>query len=315
MSWSIHGYREAGLGTAHPEQWLTLLLDHAGWQLQWEGASGSQPLWPQGEATPDHEWLLTRPGRDHGQLRLFRFTDRVPAPRAGADNWDTGGIFDLDVRVRNLKAWYVTLRELGWRAISEPVDWPFGELQVREWLARGPDDVILALMQRLAPSLPSDAQPGAGFSAAFNSSQTVRDFNASLAFYEALGFRLMVRHEAPLGGRGGEVIGLSPDVASETTVALAIMHPQAVLEGSVELVALPDRAGRDLSAACGPARRGLNLLRFPVQGLDALLQHLATTGIASTARARWDLPGWGEVEGVAVVSPDGAWLELIEARA
>ena len=208
MSWRIEGYREAGLGTANPDAWLSLMLDHAGWTLIWEGPASPQPLWPTEDARPDHEWLLGRSGKHYGQLRLFHFPERVPTPRDGARTWDTGGIFDLDMRVRDLPEWYERLTTLGWRGISDPIDWPFGELQVREWLARGPDDVILALMQRLAPVLSPEARPGPGLSEAFNSSQSVRDFEASLAFYEALGFQTIVRQVQPLGGRGGEVIGL-----------------------------------------------------------------------------------------------------------
>lgn len=312
MNWHVSGYREAGLGTARPEHWLSLLLDEGGWTIRWEGPAGPQPLWPEGDARPDHEWLLAKPGLRYGQLRLFHFPERVRAPRAGASTWDTGGIFDLDMRVRDVHAWHERLTALDWGGVSDPVDWPFGELQVREWLGRGPDDVILALMQRLAPALPPEARPGPGLSEAFNSSQTVRDFDASIAFYEALGFQTVVRQEQPLGGRGGEVIGLSPGDAPRTEVALGIVHPEAVLEGSVELVALPGTPGRDLAGACSPGMRGLNLLRFPVQGLENLLLHLDASGITPQTRASWNLSAWGEVQGAAVTTPDGAWLELIE---
>lgn len=313
----ISGYSEAGLGTADPDHWLSLFTELGGWTLHWEGPGAAQPLWPAGAPRPDHEWLLGAPDAGHGRVRLFRFPGGTPAPRAGAATWDTGGVFDLDLRVRDLHAWRDRLQARGWRGVSEPVDWPFGELQVREWLAEGPDGVILALVQRLQPPLEpgESAVPEAGFGPAFNSSQTVRDLARSLAFYDDLGFRTMVHHEAPLEGRGGEVLGLAREDAPRTPVGLVIVHPEARLEGSLELVSLPETPGRDLAPRCGPGTRGLNLLRFPVKDLGALAAHLEETGRLPGALSRvatWDLPPHGRVAGLSLVSPDGAWLECFE---
>lgn len=312
MSWHVDGYAEAGIGTANPDPWLHFFLELGQWRLLWEGPASPQPLWPGDAPRPRHEWLLAHPGSRSGQVRLFQFDDAAPAPRAGLRTWDTGGIFDLDLRVRAIDEWAELLTErYGWRGFSDPITWPFGELQVREWLAEGPDGVVVAFVERVHPPLESGAV-GAGFSHAFNSSQTVRDVDRSLAVFEALGFGVRVRQRQPLGGRGGEMLGLAPDVAGSTEVDLAIAHPTGDLEGSVELVALPGTPGTVLPAPSGPGIRGLNLLRFPARGLEALAQHLEARNVTVHSMARWPLPPHGTVRGLALTTPDGAWLECFE---
>lgn len=313
----IEGYREAGLGTADPDFWLAFFQELGGWRLRWEGPSPVQPLWPRKAPRPDHEWLLAPDGARCGQVRLFRFPADVPAPRVGARIHDTGGIFDLDVRVADVHAWRTRLLDLGWSDFGPAVDWPFGELEVREWLAQGPDGVVVAFVQRLQPPLDPPLEPPAsrgGFGHAFNSSQLVRDMEAALAFYRALGFGERVRHRGPLEGRGGEVLGLAPDCAPHTPVDLAIVAPGDALEGSIELLALPETPGEDRAPACGPGRRGLNLLRLPVVHLEAFASSRHASGLAPRAMAEWDLPPLGPVRGLALESPDGAWLELVEAK-
>lgn len=311
MQRRIQGYSEIGLGTAEPDHWLRFFLDLGGWRVRWEGPGADQPLWPPDHPRPDHEWLLAADDRGIGQVRLFRFENAVPAPRQAAAVWDTGGIFDLDLRVRDLARWADALGSEGWSGFSEPVRWPFGDLQIGEWLGRGPDGVVVALVERLHPPL-DPPPPAAGFGFAFNATQAVRDVDATLALFEALGFGLRVRHRGPLGGPGGEMLGLVPERAPKTPVDLAIAHPSGALEGSVELIALPETPGHDLAADCGPGRRGLNLLRFPVQGLDALAEALGRAGFAPCATARWTLPPIGPVRGIALQTPDGAWLECVE---
>jgi hypothetical protein len=309
--WVPHGYEEAGLGTATPDFWLDCFLKRGGWSLLWEGPGSEHPLWPEAAPRPRREWLLGRADWPTGKVRLFEFDAAIPAPRDGAHTWDTGGIFDLDVRVRDLPAWAKRLEADGFRGVSEPVTWPFGELRIGEWLARGPDGVVLALVERMHPPLDGPG-PGAGFSHAFNSSQTVRDVNAHLGLFAALGFQPRIRQVEPLGGRGGEMLGLPAEDARTTPVDLAICHPTGELDGSVEFVALPETTGRHVDALASPACRGLNLLRFPVTGVEAMAQALVDRGIEPSARATWRLPPHGMVRGFALRTPDGSWMEFFE---
>ncbi|MEE4173533.1 MAG: hypothetical protein V2I57_04710 [Xanthomonadales bacterium] len=309
--WVTRGYAEAGLGTADPGFWLRFFMDQGGWSLIWDGPASGQPLWPHAAARPGHEWLLGQRDWPTGKVRLFAFDPDVPAPRHGANTWDTGGIFDLDLRVRDLPAWARRLEADGFTGMSEPITWPFGELRIGEWLAQGPDGVVLALVERLHPPLENPG-PASGFGHAFNSSQSVRDVDAHLALFKALGFQPRLRQIEPLGGRGGEMLGLPANAAGTTVVDLAISHPTGELDGSVEFVAFPDHPGRHVAATASPGCRGLNLLRFPVTNIDAMARDLAESGFEFRGPLDWQLPPLGAVRGVALGTPDGSWLEFIE---
>jgi hypothetical protein len=306
-----HGYREAGLGTATPNFWLNCFLQRGGWSLLWEGPGSEQPLWPNSAQRPRREWLLGQSDWPTGQVRVFEFDTATPAPRDGARTWDTGGIFDLDVRVRDLPTWSERLTSDGFTGMSEPIIWPFGDLRIGEWLAQGPDGVVLALVERMHPPLEGPG-PGTGFSHAFNSSQTVRDVDAHLDLFAALGFQPRIRQVEPLGGRGGEMLGLPAEDADTTAIDLAICHPTGDLDGSVEFVALPNTPGSHAETLASPGCRGLNLLRFPVTGVEAMAKELQDMDIEHTGLATWNLPPLGKVRGLALRTPDGSWLEFFE---
>jgi catechol 2,3-dioxygenase-like lactoylglutathione lyase family enzyme len=310
------GFTEAGLCTTQLEAWGAFLTDYGTYREIWRGATPRATLdsWGCDERVRARELLMGAPNQASGRIRIFQLSGVAQEEiRAATGAWDSGGIFDLDVRVHDLKQLASALECNGWSGVSRPIDWQFGQLQVREWLATGPDAVVLALVQRLAPPLEGFANP-CGFSHVFNSSQVVADMDRAVEFYEALEFRQVVNHAGPLLGQGGEVLGLSPEAAPETAVDLVILQPQGVLDGSVELVRIHGPAGRDVSARAQPVNLGLNLLRFPVGNLQRYASRLVKRDIrvieGSWRRTR--LQPAGNVESFAVRTPDGAWLEFYQ---
>lgn len=315
MNWKTEGFSEAGIGVRNPDGWIDFLREIGGWRVihQGETAAASVAAWPGMEGAEVHETLLERPEFGRGRIRLFHFDSPLQEPnRSGALPWDTGGFFDLDLRVDDMASVHAAMTAAGWDSLSGPVEWDFGGLQVIEWLARGPEDVILALIQRLDPPLDTGLE-GPGFGHVFNASQTVRDMDRALTFYRALGFEQMMRHQGPLAGRGGEVLCLDPEEAPSTHVDLAIVHPSGVMDGAIELFNLPSRPGRDLSALAQPHGYGLNLLRIPVTGCLALAEHLDAQSIMMQTEPfeTW-LEPHGAVRQLNLRSPDGAWLECFE---
>lgn len=317
MTFSITGIREAGLCVSELESWLELFTRHGGWQIQHQGFTDDalRQLWPAHGSQPVQEVLLQRPGEAFGKVRLFKFAGIEQQPiRAQAMPWDTGGIFDLDLRVDQLSQWHQLLSERHWGGISPPVDWQFGNLKIREWLALGPESVVIAFIQRLAP--PLEGPPlGHGFGHMFNSSQTVSHMRDAVAFYEYLGFKTMVSHYGPLEGGGGAVLGLEPEILDKEPVELVIMHPQGIMEGSVELVALPHRPGQRVDERALPHNLGLNLLRFEVEGIKSLAARLS---LLPKTIVRGPVPTHlepvGAVDLLATRTPDGAWLEFYQRR-
>lgn len=316
---SIEGFSEAGIATRQADHWLEVFCGLGQYIESWRGPmdDATKALWGIPAETRIHEHLLCPPQAESGHVRLFEFDKSAPhnqlTIRESVECQDSGGIFDLDIRVPDVPAYYRWLESRGWHAISQPIDWPFGELHVREGLIRGPDAVVLALIQRLAPPLPEfDALKA--FSHIFNSSQTVADMSRAISWYEKLGFKTLLHHHGPLKGRGGEVLGLSPEQAPVTNVELVIMQPQGQMQGSVELVRIEGVESRDVALYAQPWNLGLNVLRFPVSSIESFQRHLEETGInlAGGGLVESVLEPFGAAKILALQSPDGAWLEFYE---
>ena len=320
------GFTEAGIATRDPSSWLDLLCHTGHWRAAWVGQTPAAvvQMWGLDSGTMIPEHLLVRASQELGFIRLFDISHlragvATQLIRPQARSWDTGGIFDLDLRVDQLMPFVPLLLEKGWQGLSPlPVDWKFGQLDVREWLVRGPDDVVLALIERLSPALP-EWRGVAGFGHVFNSSQVVRDMHRSMDFYQALGFQQIVNVSGPLDGGGGELLGIPPELSAETPVRLVIMQANGELNGSVELVSFQDAGeqfhGDDLSARALPSNRGLNLLRFPVPDLDALISQAAVQGIQPSGSIQSTrLEPWGKVQLAAFTTPDGVWLEFYQPQ-
>jgi len=316
MSLKPGGFSEAGISTENLETWLEVLVEVGGYQEIWRGESPAaiKPLWGVPVKNPVLECLLGNPCSTTGFIRLFQFDAMIQETiRHDTHTWDSGGIFDLDIRVPSLLPLVKPLESRGWKGVSPPVDWQFGQLQVQEWLARGPDSVILALIERLAPPLKGwDGLEK--FSHVFNSSQSVADMDRAVGFYEKLGFIEVIRHTGPLLGRGGEMLGLSSEKAQATPVELVILQPEGILSGSVELVKIEGVPGRDVATKGLPYNLGLNLLRFPVRDLRSFAAQLKQQGIRPVddciISAR--LEPFGETEIMALQTPDGVWLEFYQ---
>jgi catechol 2,3-dioxygenase-like lactoylglutathione lyase family enzyme len=178
----------------------------------------------------------------------------------------------------------------------------------------GPDAVIIALIERLAPPLEQDWSGLEKFSHVFNSSQTVADMNRAIGFYRKLGFIEVLHHHAPLSGRGGEVLGLEPDKAANIPVDLVILQPQGTMSGSVELVKVEGMSSRDVAARALPYNLGLNLLRFPVNNLRSFAKQIEKQGLLPVGGRiiSTRLEPFGDTEIMALQTPDGAWLEFYQ---
>jgi len=136
----------------------------------------------------------------------------------------------------------------------------------------------------------------------------------AINFYRKLGFVEIVHHHDPLPGNGGEVLGLAPDMAARTVVELVILQARGVMDGSVELVSIEHQNSQNYASRGKPYNLGLNLLRFPVANLRGYLNALTTEGIRPVNGRLFStrIEPFGQVELIAVQTPDGAWLEFYQ---
>lgn len=313
---NIGGFSEAVISVSEFDPHLRFYQGLAGWQVVARGEVDVrlEDYWRLEPAGPIEEILLRNPGTESGYVRLVRF------PQAGRQRirsndqaWDTGGIFDLNLRVADIDATFSELQARQWQAASDPLEFSFGRFRVREWIAAGPDGVRYAFIERVAPPLEGWPQL-VKFSRVFNSTQIVRDIEAARSFYvDKLGFDVYLESDRPSPDAGPNVLGLPHNLAAEISRHVYILHPRKTNDGSVEILQFDGITGTDFAARAVPPNIGALSLRFPVTDLGRLLTRLTEQGIAIAAGpADMMLPPYGEVRMLAIQSPDGAWLEFYQ---
>lgn len=315
---NIGGWREAVLSVSDTAVWEQTLVEVGGWEVVGRGAGDAAwlALWQLPATARYEEVLLRNPGTDTGYIRLVRFQG-VPQVqvRSNGQTWETGGIFDLNVRVTDLAARFAELQALGWQGFGDPVRFTFGPFVVREWLGRGLDSIVFALIQREEPPLEGWPQLRR-FSRSFNSTQVVADLDASLRFYiDVLGFDIYVETDGPSDTPGPNVLGLPHNLVTEVSRRTVIVHPAGGNDGSVELIQFDGLTGRDFSDLARPPNLGVLTLRFPVKDLLVVGERLAAGGFRPETRGRAPLPPYGDVDVLTVRGPNGEWLEFFEETA
>jgi len=255
--------------------------------------------------------VFRNPGAESGSIRLLKFNGVEQGyVRPDSQSWDTGGIFDINVRVKDLEDAANKVRALGWQARAPITQFSFGKFVVKEWIVRSPSGLAFAMIQRIEPKL--EGWPNIkSLSRTFNSTQVVRDMDTSLAFYEnILGFKRYLEHKGASKEAGPNVLGLPHNIATQASRTVYILHPDGVNEGSVELLSFDGAQGRDLSEFAKMPNLGIVALRFKVLGLEALDGHLKDKSVQYVH----ELQSYTDRRALMVRAPEGAWHEFYEAN-
>ena len=253
-SWSLSGWDEAVIFIAQGSRLSDFLSEFGGWTQVYEGPLDDRLLrfWNLSTETFGIETVLSAPDHSHRYIRLIELTPSSQvATRVDSQPWDSGGIFDLNVRVKDLESHISTIRGWGWQALCPPLRFTFGQFEVVEWVIKDSSGVTLALIERLSP--PLDSPHFEVLSAAFNSTQIVADFDRAYAFYtEVLGFQSYLSHQGTSQPLGQNVFGLPREVALTIERKVEILHPQGLNVGSIELISFEGLHGEDRSAYGAP---------------------------------------------------------------
>ncbi len=315
---AISGWQEAVFSVRDIDRWVGVLEDVAGWRLIHRGPVGQVWLdaWEIGPQAAAEEVLLANPGSDSGFIRLVSFsgTDQQLI-RSNAQTWETGGWFDVNARVLNLDQRFAELQQRGWLGYADPVELRFGPFTVNEWLARGPDGIVFALIERIEP--PLEGWPSLrSFSRLFNATTIVTDLEASLDFYiNGLGFEVYLKSDGPSPEAGQNVLGLPHNLATDSSRYVRIVHPQGRNDGSIELIQFDGAIGRDFSARARPPNLGVLMLRFPVQNIEQLARNLKERGVSiESPPYSLMLPPYGQVDIMSVRGPGGELIEFFEQQ-
>jgi len=201
------GYQEAVFSVSDIEAHTAFYQNIAGWTILHQGEIHPNLLRGYGlaDGITGEQVVLGNPGTKRGYIRLVQFDGAHQVQiRSSAQPWDTGGIFDVNSRVLDMRTTFVQFQRHGWQAAADPVEFSFGPFIVNEWLTRGPDGIVFALMERIAPPLKGWPHLRK-LSRLFNATQVVADIESARAFYQdALGFKTymvyVVRTFRTLGG-------------------------------------------------------------------------------------------------------------------
>ena len=318
-SWLEAGYQEAVFSVSSLATYDEMLTGVAGWKKLAEGAVERELLraWGLDNGVSAAFAVYGNPGTRRGYIRLIQFDGaRQQRIRSGAQAWDTGGWFDVNTRVVTMRQKFDELQQRGWQATSDPVTFSFGPFVVTEWLARGPDGIVLAMIERVSP--PLDGWPALrDMSRLFNATQVVTDLASARRFYEdVLGFKPYLEHRGASESEGPNVLGLPHSLADDIVRDIVIVSPAGDNEGSIELLSFEGLAGADFSSRAVPPNLGILMLRFPTGDVDALYRHLQIRDTAIVfAPTTVTLAPYGEVRLLGARGPGGVWLEFFEKDA
>ena len=292
---TVGGWTRTDLPDAPPEQW-------AAWHVP-------------PECTRIEQCLLHAPNDERGPLRIVVFHGAAQkVMRSSQHLWDSGGHFDVDMYSDDAAATYAELQRHGWTAFHDPADYGFGELKVREVIVLGPDGFVIGLIERQAP--PLDWPEGLGpMTRQFNSSQVVRDYEASVAFYrDILGWKPLFEVSTSGEEEPSELLGLPMPQCASVERRVGIWHPDGTNDGSVELIQCEGIRARDFSVSSVAPNIGLLSLRFPVSDATALAEQIVARGGALyTKIMQLEIYPYGHTTMFSVQTPDGAILEFYES--
>ena len=148
----------------------------------------------------------------------------------------------------------------------------------------------------------------------FNSSQTVRDYEASAAFYrDILGWKPLFEVATAGEGEPSLILGLPMPQAAGVERRVGIWHPEGTNDGSIEIIQCAAIRARDFSALSVAPNIGLLTLRFPVADARAFASQIVARGCPLyTPPMDLDIAPYGATTLFSVRTPDGAILEFYE---
>ena len=262
--------------------------------------------------------LMVAEHESRGSVRLVRLHGlEGELMRPAQHPWDTGGYFDINVYVRDTLAMYGALLRNGWTAFGPPTDYHLGDFSIRQAVVRGPDGLVMVLLQAYGPVL-IDLPAFTGMSRTFNALQVVRDYDVARDFFvNKLGWKpLMERviddNEEP----GRNMLGIPGNIARRVRRRVGIFHPEGGNDGSVQLLEMQELGGYDFSSRCVTPNLGLLCARYGVADAPAYARALRQQGVTLyTEPTKVAVAPYGMLELFSVRTPDGAIMEFFTAPA
>lgn len=311
----IKGFQEVIFSVRNIEKSSSFYQKVGQWSEVYRGTVSKEQLtfWGLAKDCEAEECIIINPGDQEGFLRLVSFKNIAQEHiRSSPQSWDTGGIYDVDVRAVDLKSSFLEFQKEGWLAYNDPMEYKFTKFHISEVLVKGHEDIVFALIQRYQPKL--EGYPNLKkLSHIFNSSQIVKDIEIAKDFYiNKLGFNIYMEENLVGSDHEENLFGLPQNIYKQIERKLCIVNPQGNNMGSVELIQLKGISGKDFSSKARPPHLGIMALRFPIKNLINFIEHLKGVNIDIIAHNKIEVWPYGLCNSICIQSPDGAWLEFLE---
>ncbi len=313
----IAGWQEVLFSVGEIDRWIGFWSEVGNWEVLHRGAL--DPRWLKGWSLPEGSTgetaLIAQPGSSGGFIRLVSIDGAYEHMRSNGKVWETGGWFDINVRVKSIVETKRAVQAQGWTALADPVEMNMGAVRVIEWLTQGPDGIVVAFIERITPPLEGFPEFET-VSRSFNATQIVGDMAACRRWYEeVLGFKVFIDTPGPGAEGGPNVFGLPYNLIKDIPSHLLLLHPQGLPIGSMEMCALENLEGRDFSTSSKLPNLGVASLRYPVKDIEALIQRLRSFNGEVTWISTPDVRSFepfGDKLCFTISGPNGEWLEFFQ---
>jgi catechol 2,3-dioxygenase-like lactoylglutathione lyase family enzyme len=294
----------------------------SGWQRRYRGNVDPARLaaWGVARSVRAREAVIGSSGSGPGVLRLveFRGAQQVEI-RSSARPFDTGGIFNINVFVRDIDAMFAAMQGSGFQGYADPSRYELFGKPYAGAIVRGQDGVVFNLLER-GDRRYGDVPPFTRMSHVRNSTLMIPDFEAGRRFFEQqLGWQKRWEASPKWLADGRNNMGLPESLVLEGRVteraASFAFSPEAD-GGTIEIFAFEGLRGHDYSERAHPPNLGLLMYVVMVPGVRDYLARIGARGVAPIAGpVELLLPPYGAVTAAVVRAPGGAWLMLAERRA
>ena len=303
--------------TADLKQMLDLFCNYGGWTHIFTKKILKSVLisWGISEKSTAKEALIQFMDIDFGRIRFVEIkgiTQKIMRPTSKL--WDTGGIYDIDIRTHDISEIFDEMINRNWLAAAVPMTLPITAFEIDESVLTNADSMTIALAKRHSPSL--ELPEGKKFASnIYLSAMTVKNLAMGTDFFvNKLGFQLVNDNlKVKFPPNSSNNFGVPHNFSDKFEIALSIYSPDGTRDTMVECIETVGLLGNDYSAKCEAPNRGILCYRIEVENIIGYLNFVKNNGVSEKKPLSIQLwHGIGQVKTFTVCSPDGAWVMFFE---
>jgi len=290
------------------------------WKVKHEGAVDPSVavMWGLAPKTKGNEILVGNDASKYGHVRLVQLegVERKLA-RPHASWFDVGGLFNINVLVKDLAATQTSLRNMGFHAFAEPEAYVYpGNVKGISAMMFGPEDVVISFQERQSPPLKGwpEFEGATHVEVGYQIVSDIKTWNDFWTKTVGLSARELRTRKAD------KAIGVNDFRLPYNTKGLddstqAGVYPRKGGEQLIGARQFLKATGADYSDRARPQNLGIVGMRLAMKDVDALAERMRRDKVEFLAAPRvYTLAPYGLVKGFAVKAPGGSglWTEFFE---